>query len=89
MNGMNGIDQIIALTEAFGAARGIQDATVSTMVFADGKRVQAIRNGRDVGVLTTVKAVQWFSDHWPDNAEWPADIARPERTDALEVVRAS
>ena len=21
--------------------------------------------------------IQWFSDHWPPELEWPSDIARP------------
>lgn len=74
---MNGIEQILALADAYGAARGVKDATVSTLVFADGKRIQAIRDGRDLGVRTAMKAFQWFSDHWPADVEWPDGIDRP------------
>ena len=26
---------------------------------------------------TYERVVQWFSDYWPDDLEWPADIPRP------------
>jgi hypothetical protein len=30
------------------------------------------------GVVTYDRVWQWMSDHWPDGAEWPADLWRPE-----------
>lgn len=28
--------------------------------------------------------MKWFSDNWPDGAEWPADVARPALTASPE-----
>ncbi len=30
-------------------------------------------------VRTKVRILQWFSDHWPADLEWPPDISRPAR----------
>ena len=78
---MNGIPQILSLVDAYRFAKGIKDATLSTMVFADGKRIRAIREGRDMGMRTGERAVRWFSDHWPDGVQWPPDVDRPAHRD--------
>lgn len=50
---------------------------LSTIVLSGGKRLQNIASGRDLNTATFERAMQWFSDNWPDGAVWPADIPRP------------
>ena len=40
------------------------------------RRVEA---GENFTVKTFDRAVQWFSDHWFESAEWPEGIERPKR----------
>ena len=74
---MRSIDILLRLFDAYCAAAGLAETTVSTRVFSDGKRIAVLRSGGDMGVRRLDRAFQWFSDHWPEGAEWPADIRRP------------
>lgn len=75
---MKSIDQVVALANAFADARGIGEARVSTLVFNDGKRISRVREGADIGVRSVERAVQWFSDNWPEGVDWPLEVPRPE-----------
>lgn len=71
------IDQFFTLVESYAAATGLAEATISTRVLHDGKRIEMIRSGRDIGVRRIDEACRWFSAHWPEGADWPAGIPRP------------
>jgi hypothetical protein len=74
---MLGTDAILALAHAYGSATGASTTTISSRVFNDGKKLAAIEAGSDLFSGRLNRAVQWFSDNWPDGAEWPADVPRP------------
>lgn len=74
---MDAIASLLRLADAYCAATGIAEATLSSRCFSDGKRLGAIRAGSDVGARRLARAVQWCSDNWPAGAAWPADIPRP------------
>lgn len=73
---MNTLDHLFRLFDVFGEARGISEARTSTLVFGAGHKIASLRAGRDIGVRRLAEAVEWFSDHWPDGAVWPAEVAR-------------
>jgi hypothetical protein len=75
---MTSIDSLMTLVESFCAATGLAEATVSTRLLKDGKRLEAIRAGKDIGTRRLGEAIQWFSDNWPEDLMWPAHIQRPE-----------
>ena len=77
---MDKIASLFSCSAAFGQARGVSEARVSTLVFNDGKRLHRIRSGSDVGARQIDRAIQWFSDNWPAGTEWPADVPRPAPT---------
>ncbi|MDE2106604.1 MAG: hypothetical protein KGL39_55830 [Patescibacteria group bacterium] len=77
LSAMDAIEQILALTDRFSAATGLSDATISTRLFNDGKRIGKLRSGGDVGTRHFAATIRWFSDAWPADAPWPADVARP------------
>jgi hypothetical protein len=81
---MNAINALFAVIETFAAARGISEARISTLVFRDGKRIDAIRRGADVGSRTLMRAMKWFSANWPEGAVWPADVPRPSPSTPLD-----
>jgi hypothetical protein len=71
------VSQLIAVSDAFGAARVLSRSRVSTLVLNDGKRLDAIARGGDLRTAVFERAMAWFSSNWPAGAEWPADVPRP------------
>lgn len=79
---MSGIDQLLSVARAYGAATGLEPSTVSWRVFGDGKKLGAIEAGADIQVRRYERAIQWFSDNWPEGTAWPEGVDRPERAAA-------
>lgn len=71
------IEHLLALARAYAAAEGVQLTTVSTRLFNDGKVLGRLEAGGDLTTGRFRNAVQWFSDHWPAAASWPAGVPRP------------
>ncbi len=74
---MTCIAQILALTEAFTKATGLEAKTVSWRVFGDSKKLAAVAAGADLSTRRFEAAVAWFSANWPVDADWPASVKRP------------
>ncbi|MCO5129766.1 MAG: hypothetical protein M9932_04285 [Xanthobacteraceae bacterium] len=74
---MNSIEQLLSVARAYAGAEGIDLSTVSWRALGDTKRLPAIEQGRDIQVRRFERTMQWFSDNWPESAEWPAGISRP------------
>lgn len=75
---MDTIADLLRIVDAFAATRKVSDARASTLIFGDGTRIKHLRNGGDMGVRRIQRALFWLSDNWPNGADWPADIVRPE-----------
>jgi hypothetical protein len=71
------ISSFLIVVESYCRATKIAEATISTRVFNDGKRIAQIRDGADIGARRLDRAIGWLSEHWPKDAHWPADVARP------------
>jgi hypothetical protein len=71
------VDHLLTLFGPFCEARRISSARLSTLLFNDGKRILLLQNGGDIGSRRLQDAFQWLSDHWPPDAQWPANILRP------------
>lgn len=74
---IRGIDQLFEVVDAYRAATGVSDKTVSSRVLNDSGRIALLREGGDIGVRKVERALQWFSDNWPPATPWPADVPRP------------
>ena len=79
---MSGIDQLLTLARVYAAAEGVGLTTVSARVFDDGKKLSAIEHGADIQVRRYEKALRWFAQNWPAEAQWPSEIERPALEDA-------
>lgn len=79
---MNAIDTLLLVAEAYASARSLSESRVSTLAFGEGTRLKHIREGGDMGARRVQRGLQWFSDNWPDGAEWPASVPRPAPTTA-------
>ena len=54
-------------------------STVSLRAARHGGLIAALASGdRNITVRRARRILQWFSDHWPTDLEWPADIPRPD-----------
>lgn len=72
--------QLVTVARTYCAARSLSMSRVSTLVFNEGKKLDAIeRLGVDLSTGRFEAAMRWFSDNWPDGAAWPAAIARPQK----------
>ena len=75
---MSSIDSLLAVAHAYADAEKIDLSAVSWRALGDTKKLPMIeQDGRDIQVRRLEKAMQWFSDHWPENAVWPREIHRP------------
>ena len=70
-------ESIMRLCEVYGARRGLSLSTVSTYAAAAGDFCARLKRGRDLTTRRAARVAQWFSDHWPEDLEWPSDIPRP------------
>lgn len=76
---MDPLQSLIRLAAEYGKATGLEEATVSGRVLKGGNRLRDLRAGlSDIGIRRLEAAIQWFSSHWPTDAEWPSDVPRPE-----------
>jgi hypothetical protein len=74
---MSGIDQLLLVARAYAAAEHIDLSTVSWRALGDTKKLPALEAGADIQIKRHERTMQWFSDNWPANAVWPADVSRP------------
>ncbi|MDE0661979.1 MAG: hypothetical protein OXI79_20300 [Gammaproteobacteria bacterium] len=68
---------IVRLATVFARHRGLTLSTVSNYATNDGKVIVRLANGADITSRRAARVVQWFSDRWPADLDWPAGIARP------------
>lgn len=71
-------DALVELAEAFAAHRGLTMSTVSTYAANDGKFFGSMKDGgASCTFRRAAKVLQFFSDNWPSDLEWPKGIERP------------
>jgi hypothetical protein len=73
---------LLAVIDAFSAAYGWKDATASTHLFNDGKKVAQLRAGGTITVSRLNDALQYLSSNWPRGARWPKGVKRPAKLEA-------
>lgn len=74
---MSGIEQLLTVARTYGRLEEVPLSTVSSRAFNDGKKLAALESGADITVSRLEQALRWFSEKWPEGAEWPADVPRP------------
>lgn len=70
-------EQILLISDRYGAIAGIGRKRVSTIVMNRGSKLDDIAEGGDLSTRTFERAMQWFSDNWPEGQPWPEGISRP------------
>lgn len=75
---MSAIDQLLTVVRTYQeAVPDLEVSTLSWRVFGDTKKLGAIMDGADLHTRRHERALQWFSENWPEGATWPAEVARP------------
>lgn len=77
---MNLRTQLLTVSDLYCTAAGVSRSRVSTIVLSGGRRLDRIEGGGDVSTATFERAMQWFSDNWPEAADWPSGVSRPARS---------
>ena len=58
-------------------ATGRSESRISDLACANPYLFKRLRANRGCTIATYNRVLTWFSDHWPEGVEWPADIPRP------------
>ncbi len=69
--------QLLTVADAYASARKLSRSRVSTIVFNAGLALDRIASGKDLTTGNWERAMRWFSDNWPDGADWPPTVSRP------------
>lgn len=72
------INHLLKVADAYALACNIEEKTVSNRVFQDGKKLAAVRGGKEITVGRFNTAIEWFSANWPDGVLWPDEVERPD-----------
>lgn len=73
-------NEIVTLAETYRLHCGRELSTISTKIVNDGKRLDSFKTGSGCTLKTYARFVQWFSDNWPADLEWPRQIPRPSKS---------
>ncbi|MBA1141738.1 hypothetical protein [Mesorhizobium neociceri] len=71
------IRHLLTLLDRFRAHRDREESTIGRHCAADGAFFSRLREGKTLTARKYDLVVGWFSENWPEGAEWPADVVRP------------
>lgn len=72
-------DALIRLANLLAAHDGVTHWAISMRATRKGDFFYRLTKGADCQTETARRVLRWFSDHWPEDLPWPADIPRPPR----------
>lgn len=73
-------DTLTTVADVYAGHLGLTLSTVSTYAANDGKFFDRLKGPASCTLRRASRVLQWFSDHWPADLEWPADIPRPPKS---------
>lgn len=74
---------LLSVVEAYSSGKGWKEATASSRIFNDGKKVSQLRAGASITISRLNDALRFMSDDWPEGVEWPSDVTRPDNKDLV------
>lgn len=74
--------RLVGVARAYAKATDLELSSVGMYALRDGRFFERIKpkNGGKFGMDTYDRAMQWFSDRWPEHAKWPDGTPRPAPT---------
>ena len=73
-------EHLLRLGGIYADATGKTISTVGRLAANHGAFFSRLEAGHDITSRRAARILQWFSDRWPLDLDWPADIPRPEPT---------
>lgn len=70
-------NQIIHLIDVMAEATARSPHTLARYAAGSGDFYARLKVGHDITTRRAARVVQWFSDQWPSDLEWPLDVPRP------------
>ncbi len=70
-------NSLLRLCEQLSRFENVTHWAISMRCFGKGDYFDRLMRGSHPRTDTYERALQWFSDHWPEDLEWPRDIQRP------------
>lgn len=80
---------LIALCRLFAEHRQRSLSTISRLATGSGETVSRLERGCAITTRRAARAIQWFSDHWPEDLDWPTDTPRPKPSGDLDAREAA
>lgn len=75
---MDSRSALLAVARAYSEATGRSLARVGTVIHNQGAFFKKLEEGGGTCTMETFdKAMRWFSENWPANAQWPESVRRP------------
>ena len=68
---------VIKLIDAAAEASGLSPHTIGRYASGNGNFYGRLKRGLDLTTRRAARVIQWLSDHWPEDLDWPSDIPRP------------
>ncbi len=87
--GMSTCLQLVRLADDYSAAAQLSVRTVSKCAAGQAYAIDRLRNGHDITTRRAARIAQWFSDNWPADLSWPADVPRPAPSSGSPAARAA
>lgn len=75
---------LVTLARAMERHGSLRMSTISTYAANDGKFLGSIERGAECTIRRASRVLQWFSDNWPGDLEWPSDIPRPAKRGSVQ-----
>ena len=70
---------LLRLSDLLGQDAGPSRASISRQALGDNTFFTRVERGENFTIDTHDRVVQWCSDNWPVDIEWPDDVPRPEK----------
>jgi hypothetical protein len=75
---------LIACASAYAAAREVSLATLGRLAAGDWRFFDRLDDdGKTFTARKYDEVIGWFSDRWPENADWPPEVPRPAFVDEV------
>jgi hypothetical protein len=73
-------EPLILLVDRFAPHVNRAEVTIGFWAGSHGRLFANLRKGKGCNVRTERMVIQWFSDNWPLDLEWPGAVPRPAKT---------
>ena len=70
------------VAELYARRKSIKVSSLGVYAAGDSRFFECLAQGR-VTIRRVEKVLQWVSDRWPEDVEWPPDVPRPMPTHQL------